>query len=272
LVLMGERKYRSALTELERLVVARLFELTKLGMGGVGYKFREKISKALKTRAEAIRRALKAYNEAAAALPTAREQLSWADVMNKTSLAEFDLLRDTRDDVRQQPWAQPARHEAMVLYFGIKRAKEEIRRLNVEICRLITFMLDQHVDYYHAITSHLIIDPTLATELASRLRHSSRISASICRQLVKTGRLVGFSGSFFPGVRVGRDPERGTDVPSPAWLGRILGIQQTHVVYEEADEGEDGASDDENLVIRELDVDEDSVGELMNHLSTFDDS
>lgn len=36
LVLMGERKYRSALAELERLVVARLFELTKLGMGGVG--------------------------------------------------------------------------------------------------------------------------------------------------------------------------------------------------------------------------------------------
>ncbi|KAJ7834538.1 hypothetical protein B0H14DRAFT_3110028 [Mycena olivaceomarginata] len=259
LVLMGERKYRSALTELERLVVARLLELTKLGMGGVGYKLRVKISKALKTHAEAIRRALKAYNEAAAALPTAREQLLWADVMNKTSLAEFDLLRDTRGDVRRQPWAQPAQREAMVLHFGIKRAKEEIRRLNVEICRLITFMLDQHVDYYRAIASHLIIDPPLAVELASRWRHSSQISASICRQLVKTGRLVGFSDS-------------GTDVPSPAWLVRILGIEQTHVVYEEPNEGEDGASDHEDLVVRELDVDEDSVGELMNHLSTFDDS
>jgi hypothetical protein len=54
--------------------------------------------------------------------------------MNKTSLAEFDLLRDTRDDVCRQPWAQPAQREAMVLHFGIKHAKEEIRHLNVEIC------------------------------------------------------------------------------------------------------------------------------------------
>jgi hypothetical protein len=37
-------------------------------------------------------------------------------------------------------------------------------------------------------------------ELSSRWRHSCRISASICRQLVKTSRLVGFSGSFFPGT------------------------------------------------------------------------
>jgi hypothetical protein len=57
--------------KLERLIVQRLFEMTKLGMNGVGvlfffdshlvnslflldYKIREKISKALKTQAEAI--------------------------------------------------------------------------------------------------------------------------------------------------------------------------------------------------------------------------
>lgn len=36
LVVMSERKYRRALDELERLVVQRLFEMTKLGMNGVG--------------------------------------------------------------------------------------------------------------------------------------------------------------------------------------------------------------------------------------------
>jgi hypothetical protein len=35
-VLLKERKYRAALSELERLAVARLFELTKLNMSGVG--------------------------------------------------------------------------------------------------------------------------------------------------------------------------------------------------------------------------------------------
>ncbi len=34
--LMAERKYRRCLDELERLVVQRLFEMTKLGMSGVG--------------------------------------------------------------------------------------------------------------------------------------------------------------------------------------------------------------------------------------------
>jgi hypothetical protein len=36
LVLMSERRYRLAVDELERLVVGRLFEMTKLGMSGVG--------------------------------------------------------------------------------------------------------------------------------------------------------------------------------------------------------------------------------------------
>lgn len=33
---MTERKYRRAIDNLERLVVQRLFEMTKLGMNGVG--------------------------------------------------------------------------------------------------------------------------------------------------------------------------------------------------------------------------------------------
>ena len=36
LVVVRERKYRRALDDLERLVVQRLFEMTKLGMSGVG--------------------------------------------------------------------------------------------------------------------------------------------------------------------------------------------------------------------------------------------
>ncbi|OBZ74097.1 hypothetical protein A0H81_06240 [Grifola frondosa] len=48
-----------ALDNLERLVVQRMFELTKLGMSGLGYKLREKIGKALKARAEAIKMPLR---------------------------------------------------------------------------------------------------------------------------------------------------------------------------------------------------------------------
>ena len=36
LTVVTERKYRQAINDLERLVVQRLFEMTKLGMSGVG--------------------------------------------------------------------------------------------------------------------------------------------------------------------------------------------------------------------------------------------
>ncbi|KAJ7911785.1 hypothetical protein B0H13DRAFT_2480003 [Mycena leptocephala] len=69
------------------------------------------------------------YNEAAASLSPPRERLTFAQVIQTTSLAEFDLLRDTRQDIRLLPWTQPSRREAVVLHYGIKRVKEEIQRL-----------------------------------------------------------------------------------------------------------------------------------------------
>ncbi|KAJ6617355.1 hypothetical protein B0H10DRAFT_2434508 [Mycena sp. CBHHK59/15] len=276
LVLTTERKYRTALAELERLVVSRLFELTKLGMSGIGYKLRDKISKALKTRADAIRRALMAYNDAAATLNPPRERLTWVNILQTTVLAEFDLLRDTRQDIRLQPWTNPARREAMVLYFGIKRAKEEVKRLNVEISRVVSFMYDEHVDYYRAIVSNLVTDPPLATELSKRWVHASRISTSICKRLVSTSRLKGFSGSLFPRQRLGRDPNLAEGVPPPPWLSGVLGVTQMTVEYEEVQEidvePDYDERDETDLVIRELEIDEDSLAEFMDRLSTFDDT
>ncbi|KIY48693.1 hypothetical protein FISHEDRAFT_73383 [Fistulina hepatica ATCC 64428] len=60
-----KRRFRQAVDEVERLVVQRLLELTKLNMSGVGYKQREKIRKALQAHSQAIRKALDQYNEAA---------------------------------------------------------------------------------------------------------------------------------------------------------------------------------------------------------------
>ncbi|KAF8200635.1 hypothetical protein K438DRAFT_1504905, partial [Mycena galopus ATCC 62051] len=191
-----ERKYREAVTEVERLVVQRLFELTKLGMSGLAYNMREKISKALKTRSEAIHRALIRYNEAAVMLTPPRERLSFAQVIQTTSLAEFDILCDTQQDIRLLPWTQPARREAMVLHYGIKRAKEEICRLNVEITRLLTFLFDEHVDYYKAIASQLFVNPRLAAELQKCWHHASCVSTTICRRITLTSRLIGFSGGI----------------------------------------------------------------------------
>jgi hypothetical protein len=69
-----------------------------------------------------------------------RNPLTWITVLKAATVADFDLLRDTRTDIRSLPWTEPSRREAMSYYFGIKRAHEEIIRLNVEITRLLTFM------------------------------------------------------------------------------------------------------------------------------------
>ena len=53
---------------------------------------RQKIGKALRARSEAIKKALKEYNELAAGLKPSREQLSWAKVVEMATIGDFDLL------------------------------------------------------------------------------------------------------------------------------------------------------------------------------------
>ncbi|KAJ6616882.1 hypothetical protein B0H10DRAFT_1798466 [Mycena sp. CBHHK59/15] len=194
IVLMTERRYRLAVDELERLVVQRLFEMTKLSMSGVGYKMREKIGKALQTRKDAIRHALDRYNAAGASLnPPPRPKLSYNTIINHATLAEFDWLRETRNDIRALGWADPTRREAGVLHFGIVRSKEEKTRCNVEIRRLVTSMVNNHVDQYRAIAANMVIAPELARELSRRWIVRNRINTAIAKRLAQASRLPGFT-------------------------------------------------------------------------------
>ncbi|KAI0247564.1 hypothetical protein BJV78DRAFT_1110117, partial [Lactifluus subvellereus] len=132
------RAYQKALSKLEGLVVAHLFELHKMGLLGTGYKLRIHINKALKTRCKAIQAALCKYNEAAKALN--RPQLDWKDMSTYDSLAEFNLLQECRIDIRQQPWADTRNRQAILHHLKLERAEEERRRLNVEISCLVDWM------------------------------------------------------------------------------------------------------------------------------------
>ncbi|KAJ7342568.1 hypothetical protein DFH08DRAFT_1012260 [Mycena albidolilacea] len=259
LVLMNEHRYRRTINKLERLVVQRLLELTKLSMSSVAYKLRDKIGKALKSHADAIHRALNEYNAAAASLNPPRDQLIWAQVIQTVSLAEFDLLRDTRNDIRRLPWTQPARREAGLLYFGIKRAKEEIRRLNIEITRIITFAVDEHADFHQAIAANILTNPPLARELSERWKFKARINESIVERFVKASRLPGFSGTLFPGKRLGRDPSSTLAYPLPSWATDTLGLSQVVVEYEEDNDLGDTARELEGL-------DTDNMIQLMDSL------
>lgn len=74
---------------------------------------RKHIANALKARSRAIRTALDRYNTAAATLVPPRQLLDWEQVVEYAFLSDFDLLRDTRQDIRSRPWATPAARLAM---------------------------------------------------------------------------------------------------------------------------------------------------------------
>ncbi|KAJ7312752.1 hypothetical protein DFH08DRAFT_917998 [Mycena albidolilacea] len=140
-----QKEYQKALDAVELLVVERIFELTKINQSqtGKGYKLRRHIAKALQARAKAVRNAIDRYNAAAIALGPPMASLTWEQVVEYTFLADFDILRDTRAEVQSQPWTRPAYRLAMDTYFKIERAREEIIRLNIEICQMMTWMRDE---------------------------------------------------------------------------------------------------------------------------------
>ncbi|KAI6018897.1 hypothetical protein BKA83DRAFT_4464818 [Pisolithus microcarpus] len=198
--LVANREYRRALDNLESLVVARLFELTKMNRAGTGYKLRKHIAKALQSRSAAIKVALERYNKCALAVRPPRQTLRWEQVVEYAFLADFDLLRDTREDISQRPWAHPTARFAMDTYFKMRRAEEEIVRLNIEIRRVVTYMRDE--DRFLRTCEEKIgnIYPALAHQVSQRRKLHSQFNGSHLKRLHDIAMLPGFSGILHPGI------------------------------------------------------------------------
>lgn len=178
-----------------------------------------------------------------------RPALTWESVINAVDIADFDILKDTRQDIRMLEWAQPANREGMVMYFQIKRAKEEITRLNVEIRRLLTFLYDDHVDHFRAIHANKTVNPSISHEIFLRWQYRTKIHEEIVKRIWQTSKLVGFSGSLHYGKRKGRDESLNADIPPPSWVDML-----------DITEVDDSAFDDED----EDDADTDGFVNLLN--------
>jgi hypothetical protein len=158
----------------------------------------------------------------------------------------------------------------MTYYFGIKRAHEEIVRLNIEITRLVTFMFDVHVDYYHAIQRYMIEDPPLACSLSQQWQYEDRINESVVHKLVQASRLPGFTGKLSIGSRIGRDTTLNADVPLPHWASLIdlTNVSSGDWDTGHRDRGEVEIAIDEDDIPREVNVDTELVVQLIERLST----
>jgi len=194
----------------------------------LGYKLRKHIGNALKARSQAVRTALEKYNAAARALVPPRPALSWDNVVEYAFLADFDLLSDTREDVRQRPWARPASRSLMDQYFKIQRAHEEILRLNVEICRFVTHIHDEESFLLQKETELLNSQPSLARQLRARRVRLTLSNDQHIKRLRKLAELPGFTGSIIPGISVERPPthELGQRLDSTMDMRDFSAVQQ----------------------------------------------
>ncbi|KAJ7445930.1 hypothetical protein FB451DRAFT_1343603 [Mycena latifolia] len=221
--MVGRRRYQRALDELEGLIVARMFELCKVNLAGTGYKVRKHIAKALQARSKAVKAAIERYNIAADAMVPPKVTLSWEQVVEYAFLSDFDLLREGREDIRNEPWALPAGRAAMDQHFKLLRADEEIKRLNIEIRRLLTYMVDEE-DFlaHHEERLKVEGDVGLAYQVAVHRMERGRFNALHIIRLGKLSTEKGFTGCISPGVSVSRErheriapSSRDVEMPSP---------------------------------------------------------
>ncbi|KAJ7770254.1 hypothetical protein DFH07DRAFT_735608 [Mycena maculata] len=244
------RHYQRALDHLEGLVVAHMFELVKCHMSGTGYKLRKHIAKALQARSKAIKAAIVRYNDATEVMEPPMPTLDWEEVVECVFLADFDLLREGRQDIRQEPWALPAGRAAMDQHFKLLRADEEIQQLNVEIHRFVTYMVDEEA-FLAREEGCLRMEGNkgIAQQVRLLRMERGRFTLLHMKRLVKLSKLPGFTGSILPGVSVSK--ERHTPIARDVEMVTLLPAEIIHPVGVEPppldeEEGED--DDDEEGV------------------------
>jgi hypothetical protein len=219
-----------------------------------GYKLRKHIGNALRTRSQAVRNSLEHYNAATATVNPPRPPLSWNDIVKYAFLSEFDLLRDSRQDICERPWSRPACRVAMDQHFKILRAHEEILRLNIEIRRVITYMRDEDAFLLKKECDLRDVDPILANQVALRREDRGRFNELHLKWFRKLSTHPGFTGSIIPGVsrdaaievtvdRVGGLQEvegmRDQITPQPVDAGMVDGRRTSEGHAEDDDDDED---------------------------------
>ncbi|KAG2342390.1 hypothetical protein BDR05DRAFT_976518 [Suillus weaverae] len=179
--LIANRRYQCALDHLESLVMACIFELTRMNRVGTCYKLCKHVVKALQTHSVAIRSALNTYNSIASAMSTPWQTLQWEEVVDYAFLADFDLLCNVRADVSLLPWSSSAFHS-------------EISCLND--------------NYLQACEDQLkFSSPALANQLAIHHNTRGQFNMYHLKWLHDISMLPGFSRTLVPDIHEDLDEE-----------------------------------------------------------------
>ncbi|KAF7351475.1 hypothetical protein MSAN_01579700 [Mycena sanguinolenta] len=261
-----DHRYLDALDEIERIIVERLFEMTKIHQSGTRYKMRRHIAKALQARSKAIRNAIDRYNTVAEEMDPPKPTLSWEEVVNYGFLAEFDILRDTGDSIRSRPWTRRSYRVAMDRYFKILRAKEEIQRLNIEIKRVVTWIEDEDWFLRRKEAEYKDLNPPLAVQISRYRQRRARSDYNHMQRFWALAKTPGFTGSVVPGVSVERQQARHAERASRPQTSREMEMEvvDERERWNSSQEGEWEDDDDEGE-----EAEQEKVSTLMYQMSVL---
>ncbi|KAJ6522597.1 hypothetical protein B0H19DRAFT_1224037 [Mycena capillaripes] len=242
-VMVRRRRYQRALDHLQGLIISRIFELAKCNMSDTGYKLRKHVAKPLQARSKAVKNGITRYNDVAQTMTPPKPTLNWEEVVEYAFLADFDLLHKGQEDIRGELWAQPAGRAAMDQHYKLLRADEEIQCLNVEIRRLVTYMVDEAA-FLAAEEGRLRKEgeEALAVQVGLLRMERVRFTAIHMLRLTKLSKEPGFTGvsvsreRHTPVVRHARDRDVEMRTPLP--------LQQQEENRGDGDEEEEVESDD----------------------------
>ena len=226
------------------------------------YHMRTHIAKALQSRCKAIRNAVKAYNAAAAELYPPRPPIRWEAVSHINFLEEFNLLHNTRQDVREKPWSQPAVRELMKLSQRVKRAHEEIDHCHIAVRRLYTAIHDEDDDFEKTLSKLQDGDPHIYGAVHDFITYRRQVNNVLLARLTLLTNSPDYSGDCSRGVRVGSGGGPGGSERSLADDVRMLdSLDQDNV-----NSSDDGNDNDEELGIDKTD---ELVGQLIDYVSNL---
>lgn len=221
---------------------------------------RKHISKALQQRSQAIRTAIAQFNEAARSMIPERPQLTWEQVLDYAFLADFDLLRDSRGDVRVQPWANHTTRLYMDSWFKLERAAEEIRRLNIEIRRVVTHLHDEGRFLMAAELKVAHTNAPLAFQIQKYRLQRTRFADLHVRRFRNLAALPGFTGTLQVGSSIDRSLHVGVATFEPTEVS-----DTEPQISREVDEASLGELDEEEA----CSGDEDELEERFNIISAL---
>jgi hypothetical protein len=166
----------------------------------VGYKLRKHIAQALSRRCTAIRNAIQRYNDLAPLQNPPRPLLAYSEVVEYCNFSEFEILKHSDHEILSKKWATLTNRQAAKKWFKLQRAKEEVRRCNVEVARLQAWVDAEDAEMCRAVAAHKESDAAFAAHLEAIQMQRRSVNDQIRMRLQQIYSLPDYDGPRPPVV------------------------------------------------------------------------